>query len=167
MATPVARKLAKDLKVDIQEVKGTGPGGRVMKEDIKSFADGKGKEQADRPKPGQKSHQVKEAEDVKKIPMNTMRKTISKHMTQSKYTIPHTAVMDEIVVDTLVDYRTKLKARLQERDISITYLPFIIKALTVALKKHEILNASLDESEENILIHKHISIGIAVDTPMA
>ena len=168
LATPVARKMAKDLKVDIQEVKGTGPGGRVMKEDIKKFADekdGKESKKSKESKDQKKSEASKDEDKYKKVPMNTMRKTISKHMTKSKFTIPHTAVMDEIVVDSLVAYRNKLKERLQDRDISLTYLPFIIKALTVALKKHEILNASLDESQENILIHKDISIGIAVDTP--
>lgn len=165
LATPVARKLAKDLKVDIQEVKGTGPGGRVMKEDIKKFADEKDGKESKGSKDQKKSEANKDHDNYEKVSMNTMRKTISKHMTKSKFTIPHTAVMDEIVVDSLVAYRAKLKERLKDRDISITYLPFIIKALTVALKKHEILNASLDESEENILIHKNINIGVAVDTP--
>jgi len=157
LATPVARKLAKDLGVDIQKVKGTGPAGRVMKADIKAAVETVKSEPVNQPV----SSQV--TEDIEIIKMSQMRKAIAEQMTLSKFTIPHTAVMDEVDVDELVEYRQEVKLLARQQNIKLTYLPFFIKAVVLALKAHPFMNASLEG--DNILLKKNIHIGIAVDTP--
>lgn len=177
LATPVARGLAKDLGVDINGVVGTGPGGRVMKEDIQNFKDLLAKAEAPEiesprvetpkhvfEKPTFEFKEESEGELVARVPLTRIRKTIADKMTQSRFTIPHTTAMDEIDVSKLDDFRRKYKELLKEEDVNLTYLPFIVKATIVALKTFPEFNASLDE-ENNELILKHFyHIGIATDT---
>ncbi|MBC8587655.1 dihydrolipoamide acetyltransferase family protein [Paratissierella segnis] len=171
LATPVARALAKDLGVDINEVIGTGPGGRVMKEDIRNFKDSLSEIEEPKSKVDEVSSdfvklekEVSKGESITRVPLTRIRKTIAEKMTQSRFTIPHTTAMDEIDVSKLDDFRKKYKSILKEEDVNLTYLPFIIKAAITALKILPEFNASLDE-ENNELILKHFyHIGIATDT---
>lgn len=171
LATPVARKLAKDLSVDIQKVDGTGPAGRVMKSDIYAMHDKE--EMSVLPQPVKtdeaprvsKSHIVLSEENVTREPMTMIRKTIAAHMVKSKFTIPHTAVMDEVDVSELVAFRNESKSLAEGEGVKLTYLSLIIKAVTVALKEHPIINASLDEEAQEIIIKHYVNMGIAVDTP--
>lgn len=177
LATPVARKMAKDLGVDIGTVRGSGPVGRVLKADIQNAFDAlrepSVKVQEEKANPnksdvvhGHSSYVPKEPEDlIERVPMSMIRKTIAANMTKSKYTIPHTSVMDEVDVTDLVEYRTKTKAVAEEDGVRLTYLAFVVKAVTSALKKHKGLNASYEESLEEIIIKKFYNIGIAVDAP--
>lgn len=177
LATPVARKMAKDLGVDIGTVRGSGPVGRVLKADIQNAFDAlrepSVKVQEEKANPnksdvvhGYSSYVPKEPEDlIERVPMSMIRKTIAANMTKSKYTIPHTSVMDEVDVTDLVEYRTKTKAVAEEDGVRLTYLAFVVKAVTSALKKHKGLNASYEESLEEIIIKKFYNIGIAVDAP--
>ncbi len=167
LATPVARKLAKDLGVDIQKLKGSGPAGRIMKADI-HVASKKMSEVAKTEKikePVREAATVKSNEEVTRIPMSMIRKAISKNMVKSKFTIPHTVVMDEVDVTDLVSFRDGAKEMLLKEGHKLTYLSLIIKGVTIALKKHEILNSSLDEEKQEIVIKKFVNIGIAVDAP--
>lgn len=165
LATPVARKIAKDLGVDITKLDGTGPNGRVMKEDILRARE-------DTPKPVSVPVEAPKAqpekivyynnEKVERIPLTRIRKTIAEQMAKSRFTIPHTTAMDEIDVSKLVEFRNRHKDKFKSEDINLTYLPFIIKAVIAVLKKYPEFNASLDEDE---LILKHFyHIGIATDT---
>ncbi len=163
LATPVARKMAKDLGVDINTVKGTGPAGRVMKADIQAAYD------ALQDKPTEQK-QVSEAvamvagEKDTRVKLTQMRKTIAKNMVKSKFTIPHTAAMDEVDVSALVNYRKALNEKLKEKELKLTFMPFIVKAIAIALKKHPIVNASLDELNDEIILKHDINIGMATDT---
>lgn len=154
LATPVARKLAKDLNIDIQTIKGTGPAGRVMKSDILQHQ-----------KPVEETVVSKPVQTGNRVAMSQIRKSIAEHMTKSKFTIPHTAVMDEVDVESLVQYRNEVKLLARQKDVKLTYMPFFIKAVVRALKEHPIMNASLDEEHSEIIMHQDIHIGIAVDTP--
>lgn len=185
LATPVARKMAADLGVDIQKIKGTGPMGRVMKSDIQLAYDQKspsGKEasrDAAAPVSGSSSpagaskgvertatskYQVPQMEGVERVPMTMIRKTIANNMSLSKFTIPHTAVMDEIDVTDLVAFRDSAKESAAKSGVKLTYMPFFIKAVISGLKLYPGLNASLDEVAEEIVYKKFYNIGIAVDT---
>lgn len=173
LATPVARKLAKDLNVDIQTVVGTGPAGRVKKADIQKAyevnspvaKDTKLKEETVTHTQASQSVPIVSVEGDKRVKMSQMRKAIAAHMTKSKFTIPHTSVMDELIVSDLVTYREQAKVLALKKEIKLTYLPLIIKAVVVALKSHEIVNSMLDETTDEIVYKKGIHIGIAVDTP--
>lgn len=171
LATPVARKMAKDLGVDIQKIEGSGPQGRVMKADIQRAADAGQSQSASKlqtevakPSVGGK-HAVPETEGTTRVPMTMLRKTIAQNMTLSKFSIPHTAVMDEIDVSDLVAFRSRVKETAQAQGIKLTYLAFFIKVMIKGLKAYPYLNASLDETTDEIVLKNFFNIGIAVDTP--
>lgn len=104
-------------------------------------------------------------DQTERIPMTMLRKAISNNMTLSKFTIPHTAVMDEADVTELVAFRTKVKALAADKGVKLTYLAFFIKAVVNGLKAYPYLNASLDETSDEIVLKHFFNIGIAVDTP--
>ena len=96
--------------------------------------------------------------------MSGIRKAIAKAMVHSKHTSPHVTLMDEVEVSKLVAHRKKYKDAAAAKGVKLTFLPYVVKALTSALKEFPMLNASLDEETDEI-IHKHYyNIGIAADT---
>lgn len=161
LATPVARKLAKDLGIDINTIKGTGLQGRVMKEDIY-----RAKEELDKGKTLERSKAPKLTftEDVERVKISKLRKTIAQNMTLSKSIIPHTTSMDEFDVTKLVAFRKTQKEMAEARNIKLTFMPFIIKAVVLALKEFRIINSSFDEENDEIIFKNYYNIGIAVDT---
>lgn len=164
LATPVARKLAKDLGIDIKTVQGTGENGRVMKNDIY-----KASEQA----PSQTSTFVSQdvpapiisKERTNRVKISKLRKTIAENMSLSKTIIPHTTVMDEIIVSELVNLRNSQKDRALEKGYKLTFMPFIIKALTQSLNEYPIFNSSFDHTTDEVIYKNYMNIGVAVDTP--
>jgi len=163
LATPVARKLAKDLGVDINQVPGSGFNGRVLQDDIQAFAN-KGTAKTTQTVAAPKVS-VSTQGDVELVPISRLRKAIVKSMTLSKQIIPHTVMMDEVVVDNLVNLRKQLKPMAEAEDIKLTYMAFIFKATVMALKKFPYFNASFDQENEQMVIKKFYNIGMAVDTP--
>jgi pyruvate dehydrogenase E2 component (dihydrolipoamide acetyltransferase) len=103
--------------------------------------------------------------DVEFVPISKLRKAIVKNMTLSKQIIPHTVLMDEVIVDKLVDLRDKVKAQAAAQNIKLTYMAFIMKAVVIALKKFPNFNASFDQENERMIYKKYINLGMAVDTP--
>ncbi|ERH12306.1 MAG: pyruvate/2-oxoglutarate dehydrogenase complex, dihydrolipoamide acyltransferase (E2) component [halophilic archaeon J07HB67] len=93
-----------------------------------------------------------------------VRQTIGEKMAESKYTAPHVTHHDTATVDDLVDTRERLAQRAAERDVSLTYMPFVVKAVVDALREFPILNSRLDEDDEQILIRDDYHVGIAVAT---
>ncbi len=161
LATPVARKLAKDLGVDITKIQGSGEMGRVMKEDIYQASSQKQQPQSiSIPKVN-----VTATGDVEYVPISSLRKAVVRSMTLSKQIIPHTVLMDEVVVDKLVDLRNKVKEQAAAQDIKLTYMAFIMKAVVLALKKYPWFNASFDQENERMILKKYVNLGMAVDTP--
>jgi len=168
LATPVARKLAKDLGVDITKVKGTGPMGRVMKEDIIRESQAK-QETIPAPevpvaRPEVTLPKMEFKDNVERVKITKLRKTIAKNMALSVSVIPHTTSMTEIDVTKLVAFRKTQKEVAQQRNISLTYLPFIVKAVVLTLKEYRMFNASFDQENDEIIYKNFYNIGIAVDT---
>ncbi len=159
LATPVARALAKELQVDIQLVTGGGPGGRVMIEDIKKYH-----ESAQRMIDQAKTTPVLEEGRIEYKPLTPLRKTIAKNMLHSKHHAAHMTVHEEVEISELIRIRNRFRESLADKGVKLTYLPFIIKAVALALKKHPLLNAELDLDNNRIVYKKYYNIGIAVDT---
>lgn len=160
LATPVARAMAKEMEVDINNVQGTGPGGRVMKEDIAKY-----KQQQSYSIPKTETATKTNSSDFIEIEkMTQIRKTIAKNMIQSKHNAAHMTVFDDVEVGELMRLRTKFKQRYAAEDVKLSYLPFILKATALALKKHKSLNSEMDMENGNIIYKKYYNIGIAVDT---
>ncbi len=168
LATPVARKMAKDLGVDILKLEGSGPNGRVMKEDILKAKEEVPKVVPVAPVESPKTQPEKivyhSDEKVERIPLTRIRKTIAEQMVKSRFTIPHTTAMDEIDVSKMVEFRNRHKDKFKSEDINLTYLPFIIKAVIAVLKKYPEFNASLDEENGELILKHFYHIGIATDT---
>lgn len=173
LAMPSVRKKARELGIDITQVEGTGKNGRVTFADLEAFQSGGAKpteepaavaapqaEQAEE----KKAAPVSREGDEERIPLRGMRRTIAKRMAQSMYTAPHVTVMDEVDASELIEMRKWAKPMAEQREIKLTYLPFIIKALTAALREFPYLNASLDEENEQIIIKKYYHMGIATAT---
>lgn len=159
LATPVARAMAKDLGIDINQVKGTGPGGRVMKEDILNF----GKTKSSRPATTTSNNSTDEME-TEIVPMSQIRKTIAKNMITSKHNAAHMTLFDEVEISTLDSVRKKYKEDFAGRGSKLTYLAFVIKATALALKKFKALNSQMDMENSQMIYKKYYNIGIAVDT---
>ena len=162
LATPKVKALAKKHRVDLTTLKGSGKNGMVQVSDVQKAA-GSIKPiqpQALPPKTG-KVRKYDKYGYIDRIPLKGIRKATAKKMVESISNIPHVAHMDEIEVSKLVNLREKEKKILETQGIKLTYLPFIIKAVVLALKEHPSLNASLEGEE--ILQKKYYNIGIAVD----
>lgn len=152
LATPAVRALAKELGVKIETIKGSGPGGSITREDVIEAS---------------KRERVLEDQYglIEKIPLKGLRRTISKNLLQSQKTTAFVTGMDEADVTELWNLREREKKRMLDRGIHLTFLPFFIKAVQHALLEHPMLNASVDEEKEEIIVKKYYNIGIAVDTP--
>ena len=160
LATPVARALAKDLGVDINKIKGTGPAGRVMKDDIHRYVD----ESSKKPSKGKGKAKGEPEQTVDYEDLTQMRKTIAKNMVKSKHNAAHMTVMDEVEISRLVDVRNRYKEKYKDQGIKLNYLPFILKATALALKKHRQLNSEMDLDNDRMIYKNYYNIGIAVDT---
>ena len=168
-ATPVARKLARDLGVDINQAKGTGPGGRVNKEDVRRLAaepTSASASSADTPvaAPVYTPSSVQQG-GIEERPLSQLRKTIAARMLQAKTSIPHATTFEEVEISRLVQLRNDQRARYQEMGIRLSYMPFIAKAIATALRRHPVLNSRLDLEAGKVVYHNYVNLGIAVDTP--
>ena len=165
LATPATRRLARQLGVEIGRVPATGKHGRVTTEDVKRFKD--------QPAPAATQQQAKsyapvsiaKGGDEERIPLRGIRKKIAESMTRSKHTAAHFTYVEEIDMTELVTVRERAKSRATERGVKLNYLPFIVKAVVSGLKKWPMLNASLDESTQEIVRKKYYHIGIAAQGP--
>jgi pyruvate dehydrogenase E2 component (dihydrolipoamide acetyltransferase) len=176
LATPVARKLAKDLGLDISKIMGTGPAGRVMKEDIYKTKEMLEHKREIRLEAAADNIVAKSSVltnisalnisgDTERLSLTTLEKTIARNIATSKKVIPHATAMDEFDVTELVKFRSEAKQAAQNQSVKLTYMPFIIKALTLTLKEFPVFNASFDEEKQEIVLKKYYNVGVAVDTP--
>jgi len=166
LASPSTRKLARELGVDIKEVKGTGNIGVVTKEDVmkaskqvKVNSVSETQKNADSPL---KSVSINGNETI--VPISSIRKTIAKRMIDSKHKAAHVTIFEEANVTELVELREKEKELYAKKGIKLTYLAFFTKAAVLALSNHPYLNSTMDEENNRIILKNYYNIGIAVDT---
>ena len=155
LATPAVRALAKEMNLDLTGVKGTGPGGRITKEDVEGLAEkiaatvGAG---------------VDTYGPIEKIPLRGLRRTVAKRMAEASKRVAEVTIWEDADITELEQVRSKERKRAEAQGVKLTYLPFLIKASIAALKAHPYLNASLDETAGEIVLKRYYNIGIAVDT---
>ena len=169
-ASPKARKFARELGVNINEVLGSEKDGRVVEDDIKKFVSLKSlnNNEIKEIKPSKIKNEYEHAEfgkiEIKDIPR--VKKLASTYLTNSWTTIPHVTNHDEADITEMEDFRSSLTDIYTGEKIKITPLAFIIKALVASLKKFPSFNSSIDEIETGkMIVKKYYHIGIAVDTP--
>jgi pyruvate dehydrogenase E2 component (dihydrolipoamide acetyltransferase) len=177
LATPATRKLARDLHVDLQRVPGSGPHGRVTNEDVRAYSSaGDVASPAPAPaehaaRPAARAAQPARAPQAgggpsagQRVPFVGLRRRIAENMSQSKNTAAHFTFVEECEVDALIDMRNRLRADAKARGVELTYLAFAIKAVVAALKRHPMLNSSLDTQQNELVLHGGYHIGIAAAT---
>ncbi|MCE5320199.1 MAG: 2-oxo acid dehydrogenase subunit E2 [Bacteroidales bacterium] len=164
LSTPVARAIAHDMGVDINRIKGSGPAGRVTKDDVILFAKDGNKQTNPAVVSGETNIHALQPNLVDTEPLSQMRKTIAKNMIQSKHNAAHMTVFEEVEISELDRIRKKYKEPLAAEGIKLTYLAFIVKATAMSLKKFRALNSEMDFDKGVMLYKKYYNIGIAIDT---
>ncbi len=158
LATPATRRLARQLGVEIGRVPATGKHGRVTTDDVRNFKD----VPASRP---QTPISIGKGGEEERVPLRGIRKKIAESMSRAVHTAAHFTYVEEVDMTELVAVRDRAKTRASERGVKLNYLPFIVKACVSGLKKWPQLNASLDESTQEIVRKKYYHIGIAAQGP--
>ncbi len=161
-ASPSIRKLARELGVDLTNISGNGPKGRILSEDLKNHvkqiitSGGVGNALPKTP-----TIDFSKFGDTEIQALSRINKLSGKHLTACWLNIPHVTQFDEVNINQMEEFRQSQKAK----GVKLTPLVFIMKAVVQALKQHPRFNASLDESGENIILKKYFNLGIAMDTP--
>jgi len=161
VAMPGIRKRAKEMGLDIEDIKATGHHGQVTKEDLE-------KERIEEPGSA-KGPKVRLSYDlyghIEHIPYEGVRAVIGKKLSESKFKAPHAVAMEEADISELWSLRQQLKEYSIEKGAKLSVLAFAVGAVVKALKKHPFLNAFFDEGNKDIVLKKYYNIGIAVDSP--
>lgn len=157
LAAPPTRLMARELGIDISAVPGTGKNGIVTKEDLSRYHQGNVAAPITPPTslPG---------DDI--TPLIGIRSLMAKRMAESKAMIPHFSYFEQADASRLVQLRQNIKAEASEEGIHVTYMPLLIRALSLTLSQYPIVNSSLEPKENSLIIHKQHNIGIAITTPL-
>lgn len=168
---PPVRKLARDLGVNLSAVTGSGPGGRILREDVEAAAGGTHHPSTSaapaaplRTAPRAAVSQLPVPPGGRREPYRGVRRTIGDRMQQAHLVVPPVTHVEECDV-TEMDATRKLANERNPQLPKLTYMPFIVKAAVACLKQYPALNASLDEEAAEIVYHDRHDIGIAIDTP--
>ncbi len=170
MATPHTRRLARELGVDINTVKGSGPHGRITDEDVRQAGARVPPELPKAPTaaavqvPATAGFDFEKYGPTRRVPLKGIRKRIAEVMVRSVSTIPHVTHFDEADVTELYQVLDQARVIGESRNIKLTFLPFLVKIAAAALKKYPIANSSLDEETGELVYKEYINIGIATDT---
>ena len=177
LAVPSARRVARELGVDLSAVPATGRNGVVRRADVESFAKGGGAGADRTGAPATPSHvaaapqaptyqavALAPTDSETRVPFRGIRRKVAEAMTRSKHTAAHFTVVEEVDVTELVRLRAKAKVYGAKQGVKITYMPFIMKATAAALKAFPELNSQLDEATQEVVTYGHVNLGIATDT---
>jgi len=183
LATPAVRALARELAIDINAVGGSGAGGRVTKEDLRVFrqgTNGHGRPEVvsghgatptstptatsiPTPTPTPTPAPAPAPTD-ERVPLRGVRKRIAENMARSKRTAAHFTFVEQCDVSELVRVKDRIAAAARDEGVKVTFLPFVVKAVIAALRKHPKLNASMDDEHGELVIHHRYDIGVASAT---
>ncbi len=182
-AAPVVRRLAVELGVNLTDVRGSGPSGRITQEDVRLAAAAgadqagpgpardAGEAQAEAPAgprsdlPAQQSAGTIRPRPDEHVPLRGLRREIAKNMAESWRTIPHITDWREADATQLIEARRALLAHVPAVAGTLTYVPFFVKITATALRHHPLLNASFDQEHQEYVLHRRINIGIATSVP--
>jgi pyruvate dehydrogenase E2 component (dihydrolipoamide acetyltransferase) len=169
-ASPSVRRFARELGVNLNQVSGSGPKARILREDVQAHVK-QTMQQAARPaETGSAIPPVPKVDferfgEVEVQPLTRIKKVSGKHLHACWLNIPHVTQFDEADITELEDFRQSMKDEAARKGVRLTPLIFIMKAVVAALKAFPQINASLDESGENLVLKRYYNIGVAVDTP--
>lgn len=170
LATPSTRRYAREAGVDINVIPGSGPAGRVTREDVMKIAStGAGAVSYGTPTISNAAYTTPNSQagpnSEVRTPFKGIRKKIAENLVKSKHTIPHFTHVDEADVTELVQWRSQMKEEAARMGVKLTYLPLIMKALVVTAREFPSFNSMLDEQKGELVQKKYFNIGFAADTP--
>ena len=152
LATPATRRLAKEMGVDLRRVRPTGDGGRVTRADVRASLRGHMAE--DQPHASLEERQ----------PIVGVRRKIAERMAHAKATAAHFTFVEECDATRLVEMRQRFLPEAERRGVHLTFLPFVVTAVTEALQRHPALNSAVDEASHELIYKKYYNVGIATAT---
>jgi pyruvate dehydrogenase E2 component (dihydrolipoamide acetyltransferase) len=169
-AGPAVRKLAREFGIQLDQVRGTGPRGRILKEDLQQFVSRSLSGESPVAAAGAGIPPVPEVDfaafgEVEATERSKLDKLTAANMQRSWLNLPHVTQFDEADVTELEDFRAGLKGEAEQRGTRLTPLPFLLKACAVALQRHPKFNSSLAEGGKTLVFKRYVHIGMAVDTP--
>nr|MDJ0834724.1 dihydrolipoyllysine-residue acetyltransferase [Gammaproteobacteria bacterium] len=171
-ASPGIRRFARELGVDVSKVSGTGNKGRILKEDVQNFVKSalSGGAAPARAGSGLNIEPMPAVDfakfgEIETQPLSRIKKISGAHLHRSWVTVPHVTQFDEADITELETFRKSLAREAEKREVRLTPLVFIMKAVVSALQAYPQFNASLDPAGENLILKKYFHIGVAVDTP--
>ena len=171
-ASPSVRRFARELGVDLQLVKGSGPKGRITRDNVQDFVKrslqgGQAARVSSSPfdlPPGPEVDYAKFGE-IETQPLNRIKKISGAHLHRCWLSVPHVTQFDEADITELEAFRKQQKAVAEKQEIRLTFMPFLMKAVAAALKQMPIFNAALSPEGDSLIFRQYVHIGIAVDTP--
>ena len=164
-ASPGVRRLARELDIDLTTVNATGPKGRITKDDLHGFIKQKMAQGGSVGTLSLPKIDFSQWGSIDEQPLTKIQKITGDRLQQAWQTIPHVTQFDEADISVLNKKRIELKKEGEKKNIKVTFLPFIIKAVIKSLKEFPRFNSSLDHLGENLVLKNYYNIGIAVDTP--
>jgi pyruvate dehydrogenase E2 component (dihydrolipoamide acetyltransferase) len=163
-AGPAVRRLARELGVDLARVRGSGPAGRIVREDVIAAV----RQASAAPSRSRPDSTATERDDwgpIRREQMSRMRKTIAANMVRSVSTIPHLTNFDDADVTELEHLRKASTQEYAKNNIKLTALAFVVKAVSLSLRDHPAVNASVDTEKGEVIYKDYVNVGLAVDTP--
>nr|ACX47992.1 transacylase [Naegleria gruberi] len=172
LTTPAVRRIARENNLDLTKVPATGRNGRVLKEDVLSYLENPTKQQSEKVAVPEQTSTATTTTSTpstptvgdRREPVRGLMRTMIRTMNAATK-VPHFGYKDEVYVDNLMIIRSHLKKTAERQGVKLSYMPFIIKAVSLALKEYPILNSSLTEDESEIIYKGDHNIGVAMDTP--
>ncbi len=165
-ASPGVRRLARELQINLSHINGTGEKSRITKDDLNNYILRQMASSSGSSMPTSISQEdFSQWGEIENQKLTKIKRITGKRLQVAWQTIPHVTQFDEADITDLDAYRKELKERLSKDGIKVTFLPFLIKALSHVLNEMPEFNSSLDSSSTNLVIKKYINVGIAVDTP--
>lgn len=169
LATPPVRKLARELGVDIDALEGSGPGGRVTRDDVQAAASAPAPAAAASPAaaPATSAAPVvrrARTEEPERIPVRSIRRTIAERMVHAKQTIPHVTEWLQVDASELMRLRAQLKSSAEQQGIKLSPLPLVAKALIAAIRSYPNVNSHWNDDGPEIVVYPNVNLGIAADT---
>lgn len=170
-ASPGVRKFARELGVDLTVLQGSGPKGRITREDVQGYVKGELSVSRATPRAGGTALPAIPTIDFSKfgtvetVALARIRRIAGANLHRSWLNVPHVTHHDEADITELEAFRLSLKSETAERGMRLTLLSFLMKAAVAALQRHERFNASLDASGEQLVLKRYFHLGVAVDTP--
>jgi len=155
LASPAVRRLARELEIDLSQIAGSGDKGRVLKDDLSFSAS---------PTLGSVVITPKITGGKRVEPIRGIQAAMAKHMMHSVFTVPHFSVSEEIEMDKLIDARSQLKALIENEGVKLSFMPFFIKAMSLALEQFPIINSQINSDCSEVTYFDDHNIGLAVDS---